>query len=261
MTIYDWVTRFDSWRGEPAALLIMATAVFILLIPDARLAILGLAVQYLALALLYLDVMEPRLVMVKLLVGWFVCLMLTITGSQVHWGLLPEDVSPDEVAGMSRSLSFEVKGRRVSITAVRALLALVMLGAGLAVGAADGAAAARFVCRLGAAQPGCVELARFWSAGTDLSHQTAAGRPGCIDVFGRPGTVLHGFGAIYHGAGADGLCQSGGGGGNFLSDSDAVCHCDCFRVIREAKKGSIAARLARNDFSLCWQPRLLILIA
>lgn len=128
MTIYDWVTRFDSWRGEPAALLIMATAVFILLIPDARLAILGLAVQYLAVALLYLDVMEPRLVMVKLLVGWFVCLMLTITGSQVHWGLLPEDVSPDEVAGMSRSLSFEVKGRRVSITAVRALLALVMLG-------------------------------------------------------------------------------------------------------------------------------------
>jgi hypothetical protein len=127
MTIYDWATRFDSWRGEPAVWLLLATAVFTLLIPDARLAILGLAAQYFSLALLYLDIMDPRLAAIKLLVGWFVCLILALTGSQVRWGRLPPDVLPGEARNLTPPKTMQVRGRKMSITAVRALSALALL--------------------------------------------------------------------------------------------------------------------------------------
>ena len=114
--IIDWVSSFQFLRGNAAALLVLATAVFILVIPDVRLALAGLAAQYFGLMLLYVDVVDPRLALVKLLVGWFVCLILLITGQQVHWGRA------------NRVKPMRFGDRRVSVTAVRGILALVLLG-------------------------------------------------------------------------------------------------------------------------------------
>ena len=114
--MFDWIESLGFLRDNVAALLVLATAVFILVIPDLRLALVGLAIQYFALMLLYVDVIDPRLALVKLLVGWFVCLILLITGRQVQWGR-SEQVRP-----------LQFGDRKVSITAVRGVLALVMLG-------------------------------------------------------------------------------------------------------------------------------------
>ena len=114
--IFDWVSSLQFLRGNVAALLVLATAVFILMIPDVRLALAGLAVQYFGLMLLYVDVVDPRLALVKLLVGWFVCLILLITGRQVQWGRT------------NRVKPVRFGERQVSVTAVRGVLALILLG-------------------------------------------------------------------------------------------------------------------------------------
>ncbi|MBE2222235.1 MAG: hypothetical protein IAF02_11880 [Anaerolineae bacterium] len=114
--MFAWIESFGFLRGNVAALMVLATAVFILMIPSVRLALVGLAVQYFALMLLYLDVIDPRLALVKLLVGWFVCLILMVTGQQVNWG------RRDRVKPM------RFGDRQVSVTAVRGLLAFVLLG-------------------------------------------------------------------------------------------------------------------------------------
>jgi hypothetical protein len=116
---FDWMSSLDFLRGNVAALLVLATAVFILVIPSVRLAVIGLAIQYFALMLLYLDVIDPRLALVKLLVGWFVCLILAVTGQQVKWG---------RASNKTKSQSVMVGKRRFPVTAVRGVLALVMLG-------------------------------------------------------------------------------------------------------------------------------------
>ena len=113
------MSSLDFLRGNAAVLLVLATAVFILVIPSVRLAVIGLAIQYFALMLLYLDVIDPRLALVKLLVGWFVCLILAVTGQQVQWGRASNKI---------KSQSVMVGKRRFPVTAVRGVLALVMLG-------------------------------------------------------------------------------------------------------------------------------------
>ena len=117
--MFAWIGGLDFLRGNAAALLVLATAVFVLVIPSVRAALLGLAVQYFALMLLYLDVVDPRLALVKLLVGWFVCLILMVTGQQVDWG---------GAAKRTKAQFLVIGGRKVSVTAVRSVLALVALG-------------------------------------------------------------------------------------------------------------------------------------
>ena len=102
MTLFDFLDRLAFLRGEVAALLLVATAVAIFILPDARLALLALAGQYFAAALLFVDVLDPRLAVVKLLTGWFVCLMLYLTGRQVNWGRPPADLTPAEAAQWPR---------------------------------------------------------------------------------------------------------------------------------------------------------------
>jgi hypothetical protein len=126
-TIFDWVERLAFLRGDVALLLVMATAVFVLLVPDLRLAVLGLAAQYFAAALLFVEVLDPRLAIVKLLTGWFVCLILAITGSQVGWDRLPDDVTADEAARLKRKQSLRIGQYTVPQTAVRGLLVLLAL--------------------------------------------------------------------------------------------------------------------------------------
>ena len=97
-TIFDWFTRFDFLRGLPAVYLVLLTAVFIIIVWDWRLALVALAGQYLVAGLLFADIFDPRLAMVKVLVGLFNCLILTITAGQVNWGRLPTDVTLEEMS-------------------------------------------------------------------------------------------------------------------------------------------------------------------
>jgi hypothetical protein len=95
-TIFEWLERFDFLRGYPATVAVLLTAVVIILAWEWRLAILALALQYILVGLLYVDFLDPRLMVVKQLTGIFVCLILTITANQVNWGRLPVDVLPEE---------------------------------------------------------------------------------------------------------------------------------------------------------------------
>ena len=101
-TLFDWIQRFDFLRGSPAAYLALLAALLIIVAWDWRLAIAALAVQYFASTILFLDVLDPRLSVIKLLVGWFICLMLYFTARQVNWGRLPEDVSTEEAVQWRR---------------------------------------------------------------------------------------------------------------------------------------------------------------
>lgn len=96
-TIFDLFARFDFLRGEPAANLLVTTAVIIVLVWDWRLSLAALALQYLLVGLLFADILDPRLAIVKVLVGLFISLILYFTARQVHWGRLPEDVRADEL--------------------------------------------------------------------------------------------------------------------------------------------------------------------
>jgi hypothetical protein len=96
-TIFEWLDRLSSWRGMPAVYVVLLTAVLIIAAIDWRLSIFALMVQYLFVGLLFFDLLNPRLAVVKLLVGLFVCLMLYFTGRQVNWGGLPPDGLPEEI--------------------------------------------------------------------------------------------------------------------------------------------------------------------
>jgi hypothetical protein len=97
-TIFDLLNQFDFLRGLPAVYLVLLTAVVIVVAWDWRLALLALAGQYLLAGLLYADVLDPRLMIIKVLNGLFVCLILYVTARQVNWGRLPEDLTPAELA-------------------------------------------------------------------------------------------------------------------------------------------------------------------
>ena len=95
-TIFDWIARFDYLRGLPAAYLIAIMAIILLVVRDWRVSVFALLVQYLAAGLLFVDVLDPRLSIIKVLVGLFVCLILYFTARQVSWGQLPTDVTAAE---------------------------------------------------------------------------------------------------------------------------------------------------------------------
>lgn len=95
-TVFEWIDRLDFLRGLPAAYLALISALIVVVLWDWRLAVLALALQYLAVGLLYVDVLDPRLAIIKVLVGWFICLMLYFTARQIKWGRIPQDVGPEE---------------------------------------------------------------------------------------------------------------------------------------------------------------------
>jgi hypothetical protein len=97
-TIFDWLERLEFLRGLPAAYIALLAAAVVTILWDWRAALFALAVQYFAVGLLYVEVLDPRLAMVKFLVGVFVCLILYFTGRQVGWGAPPPDLSETETA-------------------------------------------------------------------------------------------------------------------------------------------------------------------
>lgn len=70
-----------------AAALILATLVALIAAADWRVLLAGLALQYLWVGLLSRAVLDPRFVFVKLVVGFFVALILFVTGRQVDWSV------------------------------------------------------------------------------------------------------------------------------------------------------------------------------
>lgn len=84
-TLFDWIEWASFLRGQPAAWFVLATAAIIALFWDWRLALLALLAQYLAAGLLFIDLLEPRLAIVKLFAGLFVCLMLYWTARETAW--------------------------------------------------------------------------------------------------------------------------------------------------------------------------------
>ncbi len=101
-TFFEWIERFQFLRGEPAAYLALLMAFIIVIAWDWRLALAALIAQYFFAGLLLLDGLDPRLAIVKLLVGWFICLMLYFTARQVNWGRLPADISAEEATQWRR---------------------------------------------------------------------------------------------------------------------------------------------------------------
>lgn len=97
-TIFDWIQRFDFLRGEPALLILLLTAALVALFWDWRLALFALMVQYLVVALLFVDLLDPRLAIIKVLVGMFVCLIFYWTARQIDYGRLPEDLPAQDLA-------------------------------------------------------------------------------------------------------------------------------------------------------------------
>lgn len=100
--IIQFLEFFGFLRGNPAAYLVMITAALLLILRDWRWSLLFLAIQYLIVGLLFVDVLMPHLAFMKVLVGLFICLILYITARQVNWGKLPEDVTAEEAVQMRR---------------------------------------------------------------------------------------------------------------------------------------------------------------
>lgn len=126
MNIFDWLARADSLRGFPAAYLVLATAVLIVALWEWRLAIPLLAVQYLLTSLLFADLLDPRLMVVKVVVGLVVSLILLLTAAQVRWGRLPSDVTEEERTRLGFTLRRLGPFRVPRLMPLRLLLALLM---------------------------------------------------------------------------------------------------------------------------------------
>ncbi|MCA9988208.1 MAG: hypothetical protein KDE59_28070 [Anaerolineales bacterium] len=103
-TIFDLLARFDFLRGLPAAYLLFVTTFVIIVARHWQISVFMLAAQYLIAGLLFVDMLDPRLAVIKVLVGQFVCLILYVTARQVAWGQLPVDVSLEEAVQLRRQL-------------------------------------------------------------------------------------------------------------------------------------------------------------
>ncbi len=126
-TIFDWLERLEPWRGFPAAYVVLGAAIVILVARDWRLTLFALLAQVLATSLLFVDVLDPRLAVVKLLTGLFICLILYITARQVRWGELPEDVSPVEAVQLQAERQIRLGPYLLPTSApFRLLLALLL---------------------------------------------------------------------------------------------------------------------------------------
>ena len=127
-SIFEWLERFAFLRGLPAVYIVLVTAVLVVIAWDWRLALLALATQYVVTGLLFVDVLDPRLAIIKVLVGLFVSLMLYMTARQVNWGQLPIDVLPEEAVQLGRDRQFKIGPMHLSVTIPwRILLAALML--------------------------------------------------------------------------------------------------------------------------------------
>lgn len=98
-TLFDWLERFAFLRGMPAAYVVLITGLVIAVLWDWRLSLLALTVQYLMASFLFVDVLEPRLAIVKLFVGLFICLILYFAARQAAALQRQQTAAARETAG------------------------------------------------------------------------------------------------------------------------------------------------------------------
>jgi len=131
-TIFDWIARFEFLRGEPAVLILLLTSTLIALFWDWRLALFALIIQYLMAGLLFVDLLDPRLAIIKILVGMFVCLILYWTARQVSYGRLPDGLSTEEADQLKQeqkrfSLGSRTVSREFAVRIVAVALAFIAI--------------------------------------------------------------------------------------------------------------------------------------
>jgi hypothetical protein len=139
-TLFDWLEASAFLRGFPAVLVILVTAILITLFVDWRLALFALMVQYLAAGLLFVDVLDPRLAILKVLAGLFICLIIYWTARQIDDARNPafpaitetRQIETNRISGWLRQRAGIFEKSRVLDAFVRALftvgvLALVFL--------------------------------------------------------------------------------------------------------------------------------------
>ena len=115
-TIFDILDRLAWLRGAPAvAVVLVAAAVAVgawdiglarrgrtVALPFAPLAFPALLVVYLVSGLLLIDVLDPRLAVVYVLMGVVIALIVLLTGAQTRWGQPPPGLTDAETARLSR---------------------------------------------------------------------------------------------------------------------------------------------------------------
>ena len=127
-SIFEWLERFAFLRGLPAVYIVLVTAVIVFVAWDWHLSLSALTLQYLVVGLLFVDVLDPRLAIIKVLVGLFISLMLYMTARQVNWGGLPVDVLPEEAVKLGRERQFRLGPLAMSVTLPwRVFLAALLL--------------------------------------------------------------------------------------------------------------------------------------
>lgn len=84
-------------RGMPATMIVLVAAFVTVVAWDLRLAVPALGVAYLFAGLLYVDVLDPRLSVVQVVIGVFVTFSLLVTARQVNWGRPPPGLTEDEL--------------------------------------------------------------------------------------------------------------------------------------------------------------------
>ena len=124
-TIFDWIERLSFLRGLPAAYVVLFTGLVIAVVWDWRLSLMALAGQYVATSLLFVDVLEPRLAIVKLFVGIFICLILYFAARQAS-------ASQETEAGTTKKANEQAGRPERTTLAFRTFLALMVALAALA---------------------------------------------------------------------------------------------------------------------------------
>ncbi|MBN1316932.1 MAG: hypothetical protein JXA42_15740 [Anaerolineales bacterium] len=89
-TLTDLLNSLAFLGQQPAAWGIVITALVLVVINDWRWSLAALATQYIITGWLLSHVLEPQIAMLKILVGFMICLVLYLTARQVNWGRSPD---------------------------------------------------------------------------------------------------------------------------------------------------------------------------
>lgn len=194
-TIFDWLDRLAFLRGATAAYLVLAAAVLIVVIRDWRVGLLGLLGHYCVAWLLFVEVLDARLAIIKLLTGLFVCLILYVTGRQL--------------ADMG------MMGRRGGVVSLPLLTNVWMrVGGALLVGLVVWSASQQSSWQLPGMTAGYVALAVYGLVGMGLLQMALTAEP----LFAGMGLLMMmtGFELFYHGLEQSVLLLAVLAGGNLL---------------------------------------------
>lgn len=85
-TLSDLLHALSFLGEQPAAWGVVITALVLVVINDWRWSLAALATQYILTGWLLTHVLEPQIAMLKLMVGFMICVVFYLTARQVNWG-------------------------------------------------------------------------------------------------------------------------------------------------------------------------------